>query len=206
MNSYNNIACFVLDFGGVLYNISHQSTYKAFFSLSKDKEKFNSYKMKEYLNDEFIFRFEKGLISPEEFRYLVKKKFTIDADDTKFDDAFNTTLLGIKSDAIRNVSYLKNKGKVYLLSNTNKIHFNHFKNECKELFDLFDGLFFSHLIGARKPEPEIFNYLSKNTGILPQVSLFIDDSAENVDAALNFGFQTYLVDNTNFLSDLIHNV
>ncbi|MBI5325396.1 MAG: HAD-IA family hydrolase [Ignavibacteriae bacterium] len=206
MNKFKNIQCFVLDFGGVLYDISHLSTFQAFLSISNNKKKFDIYKMNDYLNDEFVIQFEKGIISKEEFRYKVKNKFSMIIDDKLFDEVFNATLVGLKSDAIQNVKRLKDFGKVFLLSNTNVIHYKYFIKECNELFDLFDGLLFSFLLGNRKPDTEIFNLLSIKTGFNPQCTLFIDDSPENIVAAKQLDYQTFLIDNTNNLSDLFNYV
>ena len=205
-NLSGNFEYFVIDFGGVLYDISHELTFTEFYKLAGNKDNFTSYSINDYLNDELIIQFEKGLIEPVEFRLKVKEKFLIIADNHKFDEAFNATLIKLKPDAINNIKKLKRFGKIYLLSNTNKIHYDHFKNECKELFELFDGLFFSFLNGKRKPERMFFEYLIQNSGLQPQVSLFIDDSIENINAGKKSGFNTLLINEKKSLSDFIHDV
>jgi len=206
MKLYENVKIFVLDFGGVLYEINHKATFKAFLSLSKYPEKFIDYDLKKYLNDELIVQFEKGLIGDNQFRNKVREKFFIDADDDTFDKAFNATLVKIKDDAINCVKKLKQCGNVVLLSNTNEIHYKYFNKECEELFNLFDELYFSHLIGSRKPESEIFQILLNKTGFASYETLFVDDSIENISTAKDLGFETYIIDEVNSLSDLAHNV
>jgi putative hydrolase of the HAD superfamily len=203
MKKFNN---YILDFGGVLYEINHKATFDAFFLMTKYPDKFRNYDMKKYLNDELIIRFERGLLSSVDFRKQVMEKFSIDSNVELFDKAFNATLVSLKPDAIDNVRLLKSIGKVYLLSNTNEIHHNHFNNECKELFDLFNGLYFSHILGVRKPDAEIFKILLNRTGINPTETIFVDDSEANIAKAKGLGFETYQVDESHNLSDLIHNV
>ncbi|OGU38418.1 MAG: hypothetical protein A2X61_11510 [Ignavibacteria bacterium GWB2_35_12] len=201
-----NIKNYVLDFGGVLYEINHFASFQDFFLLSKNPELFGDYSMKEYLNDELIIQFEKGLIEPVQFRNKVRGKLLLEAVDELFDKAFNETLIKIKPDAIECVQKLKNKGKVVLLSNTNQIHYEYFQKECEELFSLFDELYFSYLLGARKPEQEIFKILLQKTGFTPNETLFVDDSVENIAVAKDLGFATYMIDGEHSLSDLINNV
>lgn len=206
MNSFNNIINFVLDFGGVLYEINHRATFKAFFELSKNVKKFSNYNMKEYLNDDLIIQFEKGTIEPEQFRKGVREKFQIEADDETFDKAFNATLVRLKPNAVSCVRQLKNKGSVVLLSNTNVIHYDHFHKDCLDLFCLFDELYFSYLLATRKPETEIFKILLQKTGYATNETLFVDDSSENIHAAMELGFETYMIDEEHTLSDFVHNV
>ncbi|MCL5990508.1 MAG: HAD family phosphatase [Bacteroidetes bacterium] len=197
---------FVLDFGGVLYEINHYAAFQYFFLLSKNPDYFSNDDMKEYLSEKLIIQFEKGLIEPVQFRNKAREKLLLEADDELFDKAFNATLVRLKPEAINCVKQLKNKGKVVLLSNTNEIHYNYFHQECKELLSLFDGLYFSYLLGSRKPEPEIFKILLQNTGFTPNETLFIDDSVENIATAKELGFATYMIDKEHTLSELIHNV
>ena len=85
-----------------------------------------------------------------------------------------------------------------MLSNTNPIMF---ESRIPELFriqglnipDYFDKLYLSYQLGVTKPSPKIFEKIIADSGILPQETLFLDDSQKNIDAARKFGFQTYLV-------------
>ncbi len=58
---------------------------------------------------------------------------------------------------------------------------------------MFEGIFASHEIGFRKPQPEAFSYVSDAIGIRPGDIAFFDDLAENVQAASAAGFQGILV-------------
>ena len=85
-----------------------------------------------------------------------------------------------------------------MLSNTNPIMF---ESRIPELFriqglnipDYFDKLYLSYQLGVTKPSPKIFEKIIADSGILPQETLFLDDSQNKIDAARKFGFQTYLV-------------
>jgi len=57
-------------------------------------------------------------------------------------------------------------------------------------------------IGFVKPEKEIFQYSAQKCGFSPSEILFIDDTKINIQAASQFGFNTFLF-NEDFLDDSI---
>lgn len=66
---------------------------------------------------------------------------------------------------------------------------------------LFDPVIYSHETGAMKPDPSIYWLACEAIGAEPKKILFIDDVAENVDAARAFGMQAHLhVDNESTLA------
>jgi putative hydrolase of the HAD superfamily len=54
-------------------------------------------------------------------------------------------------------------------------------------FDNFDSLVLSSDTGFLKPEPEIYRICLDHLGVQPQAALFVDDHAENVEAAQSLG-------------------
>ena len=59
--------------------------------------------------------------------------------------------------------------------------------------DYFDGVVLSYEAKAAKPSIKIFEYAMSHLGIIPQETLFLDDSQKNLDAASTCGFGTALV-------------
>ena len=53
----------------------------------------------------------------------------------------------------------------------------------------FDGIVISGDVGAVKPDPRMFEHLVTEHGLEPSASVFIDDRAANVEAALELGFR-----------------
>ena len=73
-----------------------------------------------------------------------------------------------------------------LLSNTNPIHFDY----CLQTFRVLQNIpthFLSYQLKALKPEPEIFARVTTQIPFPPGEILYIDDIAENVDAARTAG-------------------
>jgi 2-haloacid dehalogenase len=59
--------------------------------------------------------------------------------------------------------------------------------EPYDVFALFDGLVLSGEEGVVKPDPAIYQVLVDRFGVDPATTAFVDDRAENVEAASAFG-------------------
>ncbi len=53
----------------------------------------------------------------------------------------------------------------------------------------FTGIVVSGEVGLVKPEPAIFAHLCQSHGLAPERAVFVDDAADNVAAAAQFGFR-----------------
>jgi putative hydrolase of the HAD superfamily len=53
----------------------------------------------------------------------------------------------------------------------------------------FDVLVWSYQLGIAKPDPAIYRYALEKLGTRPAETLFVDDKAENVDAAIALGMK-----------------
>jgi glucose-1-phosphatase len=51
------------------------------------------------------------------------------------------------------------------------------------------------LLGMRKPDLAIFNYVLTDSKLDPIGTLFVDDSFENIAAAATLGIQTFWIEN-----------
>ena len=85
------------------------------------------------------------------------------------------------------VKDLKKRGyRLYVLSNYGKDLFERTK-EHMPFLPFIDGVVFSHECHLMKPEWEIYKHLCDTYSLLPSESVFIDDNAENIEAARRFG-------------------
>ncbi len=67
-------------------------------------------------------------------------------------------------------------------------------NDLRGIFTYFVN---SYNVGARKPDPEIFLEALKISGSLPEETLLVDDSLENVEAAKKLGINAIQFENFN---------
>ncbi len=145
------------------------------------------------LDKDLYHQLEKGMISPDEFRTAIREIIDIPLSDLELDEAWNAMLLDIPPERIKFMTRLKSKYRLYLLSNTNHIHWLSYDQYFQDTFDypsintFFTNTWYSYLMGVRKPDPEIFKMVLKEGQFDPKEVAFIDDLIENVEAANALG-------------------
>lgn len=77
----------------------------------------------------------------------------------------------------------------YVLSNMHRASAD-FLERNHDIWRMFEGVVFSCRIQKVKPEPGIYEYLLTEHRLDPADTVFIDDIAENLAAALAFGIRT----------------
>ncbi|MBO4889537.1 MAG: HAD family phosphatase [Lachnospiraceae bacterium] len=87
---------------------------------------------------------------------------------------------------------LKKKGyKIYILSNFSRKGIE----ECPDELDYMkkaDGEVISYRVNLIKPDPRIYEHILDKFDITPSEAVFIDDNADNIEAAKKFGINTIL--------------
>jgi putative hydrolase of the HAD superfamily len=79
--------------------------------------------------------------------------------------------------------------RVYCLSNMQAASIDHLERTYT-FWDVFDGAVISCRIHLIKPEPAIYAYLLEKHGLAGTDTVFIDDTAVNLEAAARFGIHT----------------
>lgn len=183
----------LIDLGGVLINLNRQRCVENF-------EKLGIPDVIDYLDiyheDGIFMQLEKGLITPSDFRHGIREMMGKVVSDKQIDAAWNSFLADIPTYKLDLLLKLREKYVVYLLSNTNEIHW---KWVCKNAFpyrtfkveDYFEKTYLSFEMNMAKPEPEIFKTVIEDAGITPEETFFIDDSEINCKAAHELGILTY---------------
>lgn len=118
----------VFDLGGVLINLDFDNCLNAFRKAGfQDIEK----QVCQFRGKGFFSLFELGEISPEEFRSAIRKEASESLTDRKIDDMWNLMLLDIPREKLDLLLELREHYMVYLLSNTNRIHWEY---ACEQMF------------------------------------------------------------------------
>ncbi|MEM9219596.1 MAG: HAD family phosphatase [Cyanobacteria bacterium P01_F01_bin.150] len=203
-----DIDAIVFDLGGVIINICYENTIQLFSQLCGfDASQLYTQKSQTDLFDQY----EAGHISSEDFRRGLKQILERPSVSNEvLDQAWNAMLLDIprqRVDWLRKVGQTK---RIFLLSNTNAIHklafdqiFSQtFSPEIAKLDDLFEKAYFSHLIGDRKPHPSVFKLVMDEQSLIPERTLFIDDSLQHVEGAKSVGLHTLHLTNGLTLNDI----
>lgn len=191
--SFRNI---IFDLGGVILNLSVDSTLRQFAALSSlpVEKVIEIY----HAQPEFL-AYEKGEITNDQFRTALRKLFGLTADDIALDTCWNAMLGDIPPERIELLRELKSKYRTYLLSNTNALHLDCFSGIVRKthnidsLDPLFHKTYYSHLMKMRKPDPEIFEYVLKENNLNAGETIFLDDNTANLRGAASVGIQTFHV-------------
>jgi glucose-1-phosphatase len=205
MEITNKISAIVFDLGNVVLNIYPEQTEEAFNDLGLFD--FKKYYTLASQTDVFDL-LETGKISPKQFYNNLRQITRLDFTDEQIEYAWNQ-IIGYYPKA--NIDFLKIINKhypIYLLSNTNAIHYPVYTNMLADKFGitglevLFTSCFFSHKLGLRKPNLDIYDYVSKSINIPPNEVLFLDDSEANIKDAAIYGWQTILYRHKNIEESL----
>ena len=188
-----NIKNIVFDLGGVLVDLDFKAAInglqKAGFANVKERL--------QTLHQGGIFqKFELGEMTADEFRTAIRENSTVELTDEEVDNLWNAMLLEIPREKLELILDLRGKYMVYLLSNTNSIHWDYV---CKNAFnyrgfrvkDYFEETFLSYEMHLAKPDKAIFEKVLQDANLLPEETLFIDDSEANCKAAEEVGIHAH---------------
>ena len=182
----------IFDLGGVLLNLDVEGCTRAF-------EKAGLKDIRSVLtgtNEGGIFsEYERGEIGTPEFRDGIRQLASQSLTDDEIDRMWVNELLDIPQEKLDLLVSLRSKYDIYLLSNTNELHWQHVVESLLppqnyRVEDLFKETFLSFRMKLAKPDPEIFREVLRQAGLKPEETLFIDDSAVNCQDAQSVGIQT----------------
>jgi FMN phosphatase YigB (HAD superfamily) len=177
----------IFDFGDIFINLDKQATIDGLqrLGLSSWNEDL----------DQLNISFEKGQISRDNFLLGIQKHIpnaTID----EILAAWNAVLLDFPLPRLEFLQLLSQKYRLFLLSNTDAIHIDHFEQRegasfYGDFYQCFEKVYFSYEMGMRKPDAEIYNALIRLHELSPKRTLFVDDKKDNTDAAKTLGLQVW---------------
>jgi len=91
---------------------------------------------------------------------------------------------------LQELSSIRSTGiQVFLATNQEHLRAAYLMNNLR-LSEHVDGIFYSARLGAKKPEPNFFVEVQAALGLDGKEMLLIDDSHQNIEAALGQGWQT----------------
>jgi len=204
MKNVKEIKNLVFDFGGVIYQIDHEKQKKAFLSLGIDNFEHH---YSQAIQTAVFADFEKGLVSENEFRRQVSGFLGLKLPHEIIDENWNSILVGFMDKSVSLLLKLKERYRLFLLSNTNSIHYKLYINEFIEKYGydfntLFEKTYWSFQIERRKPDAEVFEFVMAEGNMKSGETIFIDDSVQNTIAATHAGMPSIWLKPGNTLSDL----
>ncbi len=181
----------LFDLGGVLLNIDMVQTRTAFARLGWKEKDWKGVNQ----GGNLIFEnLEIGLDSPVQFREKIRQILPSCPTDAEIDFAWNAMLLDFPIEIVNYLISLKSKYRLFLLSNTNELHVQRFKDIFEGSFgyaidQLFEKCYYSNEIGHRKPNSEAFTVVLEDAGLDAGKTLFVDDLKLNTETAEKLGMK-----------------
>lgn len=189
----NKIKNVILDFGGVLCELHRQKCLDAFEAMGfKGVERIIS---QTHSCGPFT-ELELGNISTIEFHNNIGTYLYEGVTGQDIDNAWMLMLGTIPDYKKELLLKLKQDYRLFLLSNTNDIHWPFAKKNIwpykgYQLEDYFEKIFLSYEMHISKPNPAIFKRIITETNINAEETLFIDDSPLSIESAARLGIQTH---------------
>ena len=183
----------LIDFGGVLIDLDKERCVQNFRNLEMGDV---AGMLDSYQQKGLFMLHEQGQISSDEFRSELRKLSHQHVSDAQIDEAWNSFLVDIPRAKLDLLLELRKHYHVYLLSNTNDIHW---KWACEHVFvygphrveDYFERLYLSFQMGMTKPDPALFRAVLQDVSLQPEETFFIDDSVANCEVARSLGIECY---------------
>lgn len=184
----------IFDLGNVIVEVDSSHTERGLQALGIERAS-EIFTLKQ--QNELCDLFEIGQITPQDFLKALSAYSTHDdVDHQAIQQAWESMILESHPDRLTLLQALRERYNVYLLSNTNKIHYDYLNKLFKQeygvacLDDLFDKAYYSFEVGLRKPTAEIFHHVLKDEQLEPLETLFIDDLEQNIKTAEKLRIQT----------------
>ncbi|WP_194778257.1 HAD family hydrolase [Pararhodonellum marinum] len=209
MKKLPGIDFLIFDLGNVIINIDMELTVRRLIrELPESKRKIGD----DFYSYPIYADFETGKLDAGAFREKVRDIFQEDWSDGLIDEIWNELLLDIPLERIELLKALKQHYGIFMLSNTNPIHFGEVEKRLQHTsgdtgFDgFFDGLFLSHKMGLKKPDMKIYETVVQQLNTKPEKCLFFDDLEANILAAQKVGIQTHHVQHPKALVNYFQDV
>ena len=116
--------------------------------------------------------------------------------DEQIAAAISAFLTDIPVEKLRSIEALRRRGiRTYVLSNNNPAAMETvrrmFTADGRTMEDYFDGIYLSYRMRSLKPHADIFIKMLEDSGMSAEETLFIDDSARNIETARQLGFAVH---------------
>lgn len=181
-NRYSVIA---FDLGNTLIRFDHNISAKKIANLChlESKKIYDT-----FFDSGFTRAFEKGAISPREFYRQATDFLGVKLPFKDFVDIWNDIFWEDEA-ACKLARQLKSSYRLFLLSNVNRLHFEHIHKKFA-IIKIFDEIILSFMVGAIKPDRVIFEDVIKRAGGDREKILYIDDREDLIKEALAMGIDS----------------
>jgi len=141
-----------------------------------------------------VLEFESGRLTRNEFYFQLKDIYKFDYNIEEFEKIWCSVFTEV-TELVDFAKELKENHNIYILSNTDELHFNSIWQQFPELHFFEDNLMLSYELDSVKPQKKIYERALKMFDLKPEDCLFIDDKQENIVSAEEMGISGVLFTN-----------
>lgn len=195
----------IFDLGEVIIDLNGQAVVDALFTASGRDVDYKEL----IVSSPLLQQYETGKISESDFRKGIMDLLSVSFSDDEFDEIWNLMLGDIPIERVNLMNDLKSAYQVMILSNTNPIHERRFdemvaeQTAGKKMSDFVHHAHYSHDLGYRKPDEEIYRQVINQHHLNPTRTLFLDDRLDNISAARSTGIDAVQVEFPDQIFDLL---
>ena len=177
----------IFDFGDIFLNLNKSGCHEAFQKLGLPLPNEKVAVLSDLL--------ERGVIS--ETAFLDDLQVLVpNSSIAEIRTAWNSVIGDFPLYRLEFLQLLKTKYRLFLLTNTDKIHIEYFEDNAgisffSAFYQCFEKVYYSYEMGLRKPDEAIYQRIIKKHNLNPQKTLFVDDKTENTDVAALCGLKIW---------------
>ena len=185
MREPTSVEAVVFDVGGVLIDWNPRHLYRKIFEAEAEMERFLAEVCTHAWNEQADAGRPTAEITAELCAQHPDKQELIES----YYGRFPEMIMGALEDTVSLLEQLHRRElPLYVLSNFSAETFPVARRRF-DFFERFAGLVISGEEGMKKPDPRIYDIVIQRFGLQPAQTLFIDDRADNTQAAIDAGWQ-----------------
>ena len=178
----------IFDLGKVLLDFDYGITV----SRISERCRLGSEELRELIDQSPLHhRYEKGLISTDEFFHAIQEKTGYDGSKEDFVAAFADIFTAIPEMVELHGHLFERRIPTYIFSNTNELAIRHVKRQFP-FFNEFNGYVYSYEYHSMKPDARLYEAVERCVGFGGESLLYLDDRPENVAAGEAHGWRARL--------------
>tara|TARA_A100001037_G_scaffold98615_1_gene90047 strand:- start:56 stop:670 length:615 start_codon:yes stop_codon:yes gene_type:complete len=180
----------LFDLGGVLIDLDFSRMYRAWAAhsrLSPDAIE------RRFRMDEAYERHERGELDAQGYFAHLRGLLELEGSDEEVGFGWNQMFVGLIEETVEALKRIGPNVRMCAFTNSNRAHERYWRSEYAGALEVFEHIFVSSTIRARKPEREAFEIITQSTGVRADRTLFFDDTPANVEGALAAGLRAVRV-------------
>ena len=195
----------LFDLGNVIVNVDHRAVAARFAEASEKIEFRNPEVLFSTIIEEsasLLRAFDTGQITSRAFYDGMKSAYGLKLGFEDFVEIWNSGF-SENHEVSSLVRRLSERVRLFLLSNTNSLHFEFLQSSCS-VIQKMEKVILSYEVGCMKPSVEIFKHALRAGNLAPDLVWYVDDVPEFVAAGAHLGIHAIRFRSARQLRDEFH--